>query len=51
VQARFTEPVPEHVRPGLMGPAKIRIGWCPPLWGWIRPVVDRGRLMIWSWWG
>lgn len=51
VQARFTQPVPEHVRPGLMGPAKIRIGWRPPLWGWIRPVVDRGRLMIWSWWG
>lgn len=51
VQAMFTQPAPELVRPGLMGPAKVQIGWRPPLWGWMRPVIDRGRLMIWSWWG
>jgi biotin carboxyl carrier protein len=51
VQASFTEALPEEVRPGLMGPAKVMIGYRPPLWGWLRPVVDRARLILWSWWG
>lgn len=51
VQATFTEALPPEVRPGLMGPAKIRIGMRPPIWGWTRPLIDRLRLMLWSWWG
>lgn len=51
VQAVFTEALPPEVRPGLMGPAKIRVGMRPPIWGWTRPLIDRGRLILWSWWG
>lgn len=51
VQAVLDEALPADIRPGLMGPAKIRIGTRPPLWGWTRPLIDRVRLMLWSWWG
>jgi biotin carboxyl carrier protein len=51
VEAEFTAPVPPEVRPGLMGPAKVRIGQQVLLWSWLRPVVERARLGLWSWWG
>jgi len=51
VEAEFTAPVPPEVRPGLMGPAKVRIGQQALLWSWLRPVVERARLGLWSWWG
>jgi multidrug efflux pump subunit AcrA (membrane-fusion protein) len=51
VEAEFTAAVPKEVRPGLMGQAKLRIGHRPLLWKWLRPVVERARLGLWSWWG
>jgi multidrug resistance efflux pump len=51
VEAAFTAPVPAEVRPGLMGQAKLRIGARPLLWAALRPVVERVRLILWSWWG
>ncbi len=51
VEATFTAAVPKEVRPGLMGQAKLRIGHRPLLWKWLRPLVERARLGLWSWWG
>jgi multidrug resistance efflux pump len=51
VEAEVTQDVPREVRPGLTGQAKIRVGREPLLWGWLRPVVEHVRLMLWSWWG
>lgn len=51
VEAEFTTPVPAEVRPGLMGQAKLRVGSQPLLWTWLRPLADKLRLTLWSWWG
>lgn len=51
VEAEFTAAVPPEVRPGLMGQAKLRVGSQPLLWTWLRPVADKLRLGLWSWWG
>lgn len=51
VQAEFTSPVPAEVRPGLMGQAKLVVGQGPWLWTLVRPLVERARLGLWSWWG
>jgi len=51
VEAAFTAPVSADVRPGLMGQAKVRIGERPLLWAWLRPLAERVRLGLWSWWG
>jgi biotin carboxyl carrier protein len=51
VQAEFTGPVPPEVRPGLMGQAKVVVGRRPWLWTTARPVLERLRLSLWSWWG
>jgi RND family efflux transporter MFP subunit len=51
VEADFTAAVPAEVRPGLMGQAKLRVGSQPLLWTWLRPVADKLRLGLWSWWG
>lgn len=51
VQAEFTGPVPLEVRPGLMGQAKVVVGHRPWLWTTVRPVLERLRLGLWSWWG
>lgn len=51
VQADFTQAVPEGLRPGLMGHAKVQTGWRPVLWTWVRPLLDRLALTAWSWLG
>jgi multidrug resistance efflux pump len=51
VQASFTQALPEGVRPGLIGQARIDTGYRPLLWQWVRPVADRLALLGWSWWG
>ncbi len=51
VQAEFTGPVPPEVRPGLMGQAKVVVGQRPWLWTLVRPLLERARLSLWSWWG
>lgn len=52
VEAAFTEALPPGTRPGLMGPAKVRVGYSPLAWSWVRPLVDKTRLWLWGWgWG
>jgi biotin carboxyl carrier protein len=51
VQAEFSGPVPPEVRPGLMGQAKVVVGQRPWLWTTVRPLFERLRLSLWSWWG
>ena len=51
VHADFTEPLPSDLRPGLMGHAKITLGHGPWLWTAARPLIERLRLALWSWWG
>lgn len=51
VQAEFTGTVPPEVRPGLMGQAKVVVGQRPWLWTLVRPLLERARLGLWSWWG
>ncbi|MBA4111264.1 MAG: hypothetical protein C0487_16920 [Leptothrix sp. (in: Bacteria)] len=51
VQAEFTGAVPPEVRPGLMGQAKVVVGQRPWLWTLVRPLLERARLGLWSWWG
>ncbi|RZI84757.1 MAG: HlyD family efflux transporter periplasmic adaptor subunit [Rubrivivax sp.] len=51
VQAEFTGPVPVEIRPGLMGQAKVAVGQGPWLWTTLRPLLERLRLSLWSWWG
>ena len=51
VQAEFTSAVPPEVRPGLMGQAKVTVGQRPWLWTLVRPMLERVRLSLWSWWG
>jgi Barrel-sandwich domain of CusB or HlyD membrane-fusion len=49
VEAAFDGPLPEGIRPGLMGPAKVLVGHQPLLWTWLRPVMDKVRLWWWAW--
>ncbi len=51
VQAEFTHALPAEVRPGLMGQAKVVVGQRPWLWSLVRPLLERARLGLWSWWG
>ncbi|MFT3858314.1 MAG: efflux RND transporter periplasmic adaptor subunit [Aquabacterium sp.] len=51
VEAEFTARVPRDVRPGLLGQAKVQVGHAPLLWRGVRPLVERIRLGLWSWWG
>ena len=51
VQADFTQALPEGLRPGLMGHAKVRTGYRPLLWTWVRPLLDRLAMAAWSWLG
>lgn len=51
VEAEFTAPVPAQVRPGLMGQAKVEVDRHPLIWSWLRPVVNRVKLGLWSWLG
>jgi len=51
VQAEFMGPLPPEVRPGLMGQAKVVVGHGPGLWTTARPLFERLRLGLWSWWG
>lgn len=49
VQADFEGPLPDDLRPGLMGQAKVHVGWRPLLWAWLRPLADRLRFLWWAW--
>jgi biotin carboxyl carrier protein len=49
VQARFTQPLPPEVRPGLMGQAWVLAERQPPLWHAIRPVLAQLRWLAWTW--
>lgn len=49
VQADFEGPLTEDLRPGLMGTAKVQVGWRPLLWSWLRPLVNRLRFLWWAW--
>lgn len=49
VEATFDGPMPEGIRPGLMGPAKVQVGQQPLIWSWLRPVVNSLRLWWWAW--
>ncbi len=51
VQADFTQALPDGLRPGLMGHAKVQTGWRPVLWTWVRPLLDRLAMAAWSWLG
>lgn len=51
VQAEFTGPVPTEVRPGLSGQAKVVVGQQSWWWTAVRPLLERARLSLWSWWG
>lgn len=49
VEAAFEGPLPEGIRPGLMGAAKVQVGHQPLMWSWLRPVVNKLRLWWWAW--
>lgn len=41
--------VPEGLRPGMEGVAKITIGRRSLAWIWTREAIDWGRLKVWTW--
>lgn len=49
VEASLKESVP-HLRPGMEGYSKIRIGSRKLIWIWTHDLIDWVRLWMWSWW-
>ncbi len=49
VEASLKENVP-HLRPGMEGYSKIRIGQRKLIWIWTHDLIDWVRLWMWSWW-
>jgi multidrug efflux pump subunit AcrA (membrane-fusion protein) len=43
------EGAPHHLRPGMEGVAKVRAGEERLLWIWSRPILERLRLLVWTW--
>ena len=37
------------LRPGMEGVAKLEVGPASQLWIWTRPIVERGRVLLWEW--
>ncbi|MDD2667066.1 hypothetical protein [Zoogloea sp.] len=43
--------IPDSLRPGLRGMARITVGREPLLWAWTHRLTDWIRLEWWGWWG
>lgn len=50
VEAALTS-IPDSLRPGLRGMARITVGREPLLWAWTHRLTDWIRLEWWGWWG
>jgi RND family efflux transporter MFP subunit len=41
---------PEHLRPGMQGVGKVKVGERKLIWIWTHRIVDWLRLWAWTWW-